>query len=159
MSCTLSFMLKRVYKFYLSEALRDMRVLKEQILQLIFTRVRELNSENTEEDLNMLISEKILEDRLGNCIGDIDENIKVVKGEPDENKHEPNGAWVYRDGVEHPWVFEKFSTIAEAIRRAVEVINSVVICNGTVVHFDLAGDGQAYYIENNTGKIKLVNIT
>lgn len=133
-----------------------MSTVQEQIKQIIFKRVRELNGKNTEEDLSMVITEKLLSDRFS--VEEFKKNIKIVNGEPDEGKIELNGAWVYKDDIMGDWIFEKFDTIADAIRAAVTHINAMVLCNGEEINFDAINDTTAYYIENNTGKVKVVNL-
>lgn len=133
-----------------------MITLQEQIKQVVFKRVRELNGNNTEEDLSMVITERLVADKLS--IEEFKRNIQIVQGEPDEGKIEPNGAWMYRDGITDSWLFERFDTIAEAIRNAVNNINAIVICNGETVSFDTLDEETAYYIENNTGKVKVVEL-
>jgi hypothetical protein len=133
-----------------------MITVQERIKQVVFKRVRELNGNNTEEDLSMVITEKLVADKFN--LKELSKNIQIVNGEPDEGKIEPLGAWVYRDGSVENWLFQKLDTIAEAIRLAIKNKGAIVLCNGEEVKFDVVSDELAYYIENGTGKIKVVSI-
>lgn len=133
-----------------------MITVQEQIKRIVFTRVRQLNGSNTEEDLSMVITEKLLSDKFS--LEKLKKNIEIVNGELDNGKLEPNGAWMYRESSTEKWLFERFDTIADAIRAAVRNINTIVLCDGEEVNFDTLDNDKAYYIERNTGKIKVVNL-
>lgn len=133
-----------------------MITVQEQIKRIVFTKVRELNGSNTEEDLSMVITEKLLADKFS--LENLKKKIEVINGEIDDDKLQPNGAWIYRENPAEKWLFERFDTIADAIRAAVKNINAIVLCEGEEVNFDTLDNDRAYYIERLTGKIKVVNL-
>lgn len=129
---------------------------KEQLIKVIFASITELNGDDTEEELNMIISERIAEQD----IQEMKKNIIAQKLESEidiENK-EMNGAYVYSYESMSNWMFKKFETIADAVREAVTMINAIVICDGDVITYDVLDDGQAYYIDNRVEKAKIVRL-
>lgn len=118
--------------------------------------VVQLNGDNTEEGLSMIISEKLMEEKLYST--DIMKNVQVIVGEKDGNKIEENGVYIYCGGSVTSWKFIRYNTIAEAVREAIGMVNAVIIHNGKIINYDSIDNDRAYYIENGTGKIKVVNL-
>lgn len=133
-----------------------MNALKEQIVQVIFASVTVLNGEETEEDLNMAISEKILQSNLE----EIKKNLitERLESEADSEEIIENGVFVYSYESMSEWLFNKYSTMADAIRAAVKILNASVISNGKVITYDIIDNESAYYIDDNAGKMKIVNL-
>lgn len=126
-----------------------MRTLKQELVAAIFVEISKNNTDN-EEDLNMYISEKLIEHRFDKRFKD---NIQVLNVEVDNFKEVPNGAWVYSINSLGDWVFERYNSIGEAVQRAVNIVGAVVICNGKEIAFEAFDDEHAYYIDNNENVI------
>lgn len=133
-----------------------MKQFKKQLIRIIAKQVSELNGEVNTEDLNMTIAKTIVNEKFKNST--FMDNVQILKGEKDNGIVYKNKVWVYRDGIDKSWVFEGFNTIAEAINKAVKLVNSVILLNGEELLFDMFDDNTAYYIEHNTGKVKVVDI-
>lgn len=133
-----------------------MIALKKQIFCVLLNEVVQLNGDNTEEGLSMIISEKLMEEKLYST--DIMKNVQVIVGEKDGNKIEENGVYIYCGGSVTSWKFIRYNTIAEAVREAIGMVNAVIIHNGKIINYDSIDSDRAYYIENGTGKIKVVNL-
>jgi hypothetical protein len=136
---------------------------KEQLVQVIFTNIITVNGENTEEDLNMLISERIASDKIKNT--EI-VNKNSLKGCVRTRKHkdvdldelEPNGVWVYKDATSDDWMFDRYDTVADAVRAAINTIGATIICNGDIIVYDTIDKKTAYYVDSYTDMIKIVNL-
>lgn len=135
-----------------------MSALERQLLQLIFVRVTALNGEETEADLNLVISENIMRDNLNDFIKN-NLVVETLKGEPDlEEKIIDNGVFVYNYKSLINWSFNKYNTIADAVRAAIKTLNATIICNGKVITYDILDDESAYYIDTDDNKMKIVTI-
>lgn len=123
-----------------------MVLIKNTIMQIIFAEITVLNGDNTEEALNMLISEQIVED--------------ISKGKTSELNKETtiDGAWVHTNNSLEDWVFERYDTVEEAIKHAVKMVNAKIISNGKLVMYDTLNDKEAYYLDNSENKLKVVAI-
>lgn len=133
--------------------------LKLQFETVLLARITELNGEITEEGLNMAILESILEDKINEA--NLDRESLVVErldSEMDNEQVEKNGVYVYNAYDEMGLLFNKHSTIADAIREAISMINALVICNGEVIEYDTLDNDTAYYIDDRIGKVKIVNL-
>ena len=53
--------------------------------------------------------------------------------------------------------FKKCRSIPEAIRLAINIPGSYILCNGQEVHFNVLGNNKAAYMISN-GKVKLCDI-
>lgn len=137
-----------------------MTTVREQLIQVIFAEITLLNGDNTEEDLNMVISRTIADEKLKNTKLVTNKSLiaEQLESEVDIEKIEPKNAWIYSEGTTESWLFDKFDTIADAVRAAVKMINTKVICEGKIVTYDTLSDTEAYYIDNRDGKVKLVNL-
>lgn len=130
--------------------------LESRVLQVLFKNVTVLNGEETEEDLNMLISEKIVQNNLD----EIKKNLVVeqLSSEMDTEKLEDTGVFIYKYESLDNWKFTKHNTIADAVRAAIKDINVTIIYKGEVVTYDTLDSKSAYYIDNSCNKIKIVNL-
>lgn len=142
---------------------KNYETIKEQLVQVIYTNIAELNGEETEEDLNMIISERIAEDRLTHTIIDNKDSIhgyieSTKVGVVDSEDIEPNGAWIYRDETHNDWMLQRYDTIADAIRSAVKLINAMVLCDAMVIDYDTIDNDTAYYIDKRTDSVKVVEL-
>lgn len=125
---------------------------RDNLVRAVYTRVRSLNGSDTEEALNMIISEKLVDNNMATMHNNFDVNDVADKSDIKEN-----GVWVYSECNDLGWVFERYNTVADAIRRAVTVINSIIIHNGREIPFDTLEDGRAYYIDDDYS-IRLVDL-
>lgn len=144
--------------------MREQRVtIRQQLITVIYTSIAELNGEDTEEDLNMMISEKIADDKLNNAQLVTDGYIRGSKFEPmcdilNVDKIEPNGVWIYKDNTIDEWVLKRYDTVTEAVREAVGMIDAKIICNGKIIEYDTIDEGMAYYLDSKTEDVKLVTL-
>lgn len=127
---------------------------------VLLAEITELNGDITEEALNMAILESILEDRIKEIESSDKESLvkERLNSEIDTENTEANGAYVYNAHGENGLVFNKHETIADAVREAVKMINSSIICDGVVMPFDIIDNKTAYYIDDRINKVKIVNL-
>lgn len=125
-----------------------MVAVRNPIMQIIFAEIKVLNGDNTEESLNMSISEQIIAD--------------ISKDERNEKYKDyrecQDGAWVHSNNSLEDWVFERYDTVEEAVKHAVKMVNAQVISDGRVVMYDTLSDKEAYYLDNCENKLKVVAI-
>ena len=135
-----------------------MITLKNQMERIISERLTVINGSKTENELNNLIAKDLTSERISGKnsyehifgIDNIDNN--------DIWEIEPNGAWVYAEYSIEDWFFKRYDTISEAVRDAVNMIEAYVICDGEIVEYNTMSDGTAYYIDNRTNIIRVINI-
>ena len=96
-----------------------------------------------------------MNEQLADCSVLVEERLD---SEIDIEKKEKNGAYVFRMESILDFDFDMFDTIADAIRAAVNSINAKVICNGREIVYDVIDDKTAYYIDEASDKMKLVNL-
>jgi hypothetical protein len=136
--------------------------MEEQILKFLITNVKILNGENTEEELNMAISKKILKEKVKKneviCRDFGDGCIKTYKQEEDKGDAIETGAWVYSGGILDSWVFDRHDTIAGAIKQAVRMINASVLIRGKALKYDTLDGETAYYVDEESNTVKTVRI-
>jgi hypothetical protein len=142
---------------------QNYNMIKEQLVQVIFTNITSLNGENTEEDLNMLISEKIAEDKLNTTEVVDATSLKGcisnrIQSELDLENIEPNGAWLYKDNTSEEWMFDRYDTIADAVRAAINMINATIICDAHVIPYDKLDADTAYYVDDRTDSVRIVEL-
>lgn len=131
-----------------------MITLRENLVQVVLANVTRLNEENTEGELLMRISKELVEDKLkeGHLV------VQALATENDTEQLVENGAYVYVEGTEENWNFDKYDTIADAVRAAVKLINAQVLYNGRVITYDTLNDDVAYYIDDEASKVKMVRM-
>ena len=78
----------------------------------------------------------------------------TVEPEMDSNETLEKGVFVYCNNSLVDWSYERFDTIADAIKMAVKCINAYIICNGEIINYDALDENTAYYYSGN--KMKLV---
>ena len=130
---------------------------RESIKQVIFERVLAINGFETEEALVSMITEEIKKDvkvnKLFEQAGILAYEIPAIK---DEEAIESKGVYLYCNNSLLDWTYERYETIADAIREAVKYFDAYIICNGEIIDYDALDDNTAYYYDNNC--MKLVNI-
>lgn len=99
-----------------------------------------LDGVDIEEELCMEISDNVL-DRVMEISKISDNTTKNIVG---------HGAWVYSNGIEYPWIFERYDTIEDAVRRAVGLIGASVVFNGKIVRYNTVENNMVYYINPDT---------
>lgn len=133
--------------------------LRKQFETVLLAEITELNGEITEEGLNMAIMESIIEERVKEAQLDREQLVKErLTSEEDTGKVENNGVYVYNAYSEIGLIFDKYDTIAEAVREALKTINATILCDGEIIEYDVLDAETAYYIDNRIGKVMLVNI-
>lgn len=139
-----------------------MITVKQQLQAAVLSIITQLNGDNTEKELNIMIAQEIVEEKIVRAR--IVENTLLgcktdtyIK-EKDIEKIEPNGAWVYKEDSLEDWTFKRHETIADAVREAIQMINSQVICNGETIVFDTLNEKEAYYLDNKENKAKIVEL-
>ena len=125
----------------------------------VLAELAEVNGDITEEELNMVIMENIIEDRINELLKNRENLVKErLYSTIDTEKTEENGAYVYNAHGELGLVFDKYDTIADAVRNAVNMINAKVICNGEVITYDTIDSNTAFYVDNRENKVMIVNL-
>lgn len=133
--------------------------LRKQFETVLLAEITELNGEITEGGLNMAIMESIIEERVKAAQLDREQLVKErLTSEEDTGKVEKNGVYVYNAYSEVGLLFDKYDTIAEAVREALKTINATILCDGEIIEYDVLDAETAYYIDNRVGKVMLVNI-
>lgn len=132
-----------------------MVTVREWLEQILFEEITVLNGENTEEDLNMEIARELMNDKIEKVDALV---MKTFETEMDNNEVKPNGAWLYAGGLVDELIFERYDTIASAIKAAVSLINAKIICDGNIVTYDILNDNEAYYVDDTVGKVKIVSL-
>jgi hypothetical protein len=140
--------------------------LKQQLTQVLFKEVAELNSNSSEaadvnEDeggLYMIIAQELAERKIENAVITdqmklMTETIDVVQ---DTNETVEKGVWVYAPGNAITWQFNRYSTIADAVRAAIRMINAVVLYNGEKIIYDSLDEKKAYYIDMRTKEARII---
>jgi hypothetical protein len=64
--------------------------------------------------------------------------------------------FVYCNNSLVDWTFERFDTIADAVKKAVNYFNAYIICDGEVINYDALNDTTAYYYAGD--KMKIVKL-
>ena len=125
--------------------------------QVIIERVREINEIETEEALiNMITSTLVEKSNVSKLFEQRDIIAYTVETEPDDQDVLEKGVFVYCNNSLVDWSYEKFDTIADAIRRAVKYFNAYVICDGNIINYDALDEKTAYYYSGN--KMKIVKL-
>lgn len=133
---------------------------KEQLVRVLFFQVTEINGDSTEEDLSMEISKALVEDNIRKAGLENEEafSVETIEAEYDTEEIELNGAYVYSGKTMENWEFNRYKTIADAVRAAIHMIDAKIICNGNIIIYDSLNDEQAYYIDEFENTIKIVNL-
>lgn len=128
-----------------------MKELEECIRQYIASRVLSNSVIDMEEELAMTISEKIIDSkRKRGKISLVDMTTATDAS--------GTTAFVFIDNEFDSWQFKKFDSVVEAIRYAINNVGAHVIVDGQEVAFDILDDGNAFYVDEQTGKAKLIEI-
>ena len=104
----------------------------------------------------MLISETIARENLE----EIKKNLiaEQLDSELDTEQILSNGAYIYSYKSLSDWEFKRVDTIADAVREAVKLIDATILYNGNVITYDTINSESAYYIDNDAGKVKIVQL-
>lgn len=130
--------------------------LEKQLVQVIYARVTLLNGRDTEEDLNMIISEKIAHEALTSEARDL--IVETLHSERDKEEMTSKGVFVYTYGSITDFHFSRHNTIADAVREAVKLLDATILYNGDVITYDVIDDKSAYYVDENAKKVKVVTL-
>ena len=128
----------------------------EKTLEQIFEEVTELNGEETEEGLNMAIAQELIRERKKQNL--LTTSITRLDSEVDKGEKLEKGVYVYQNEDLFSWNFDRYDTMADAVRAAVLLVNATIIYNGEEVIYDALSDVDAYYINNETNKVMLVTL-
>ena len=132
---------------------------REQFETVLLAEITELNGDITEEGLNMAIMEHIIEERVKADQLDREQLVEErLFSEEDTGKIEKNGVYIYNAYGEMGLVFDKYDTIADAVKAGLKLINATILCNGEIIEYDVLDSETAYYIDNKAGKVMLVSI-
>lgn len=133
--------------------------LRKQFERVLLAEITELNGEITEEELNMVIMESIIEERAKKAQLDREQIVEArLTSKEDTGKVEKNGVYIYNAHGEMGLMFNRYNTIADAVRDGLKLINAAILCEGEIIEYDVLDDETAYYIDNRVGKVMLVNI-
>lgn len=124
--------------------------------QLLLAELTELNGLETEEELNMAIVKELLKEKLDESI--LNTSLEELESEVDNGVILNDGAYVFENEELYSWSFDKYDTMADAVRAAVLKINAKIIYKGKIVNYDALSDTDAYYIDNETNKVMIVNL-
>jgi hypothetical protein len=135
------------------------RLFREQFEKVLLAEITELNGEITEEGLNMAIMESIIDDRIKELENNRESIIaERIDSEMDTEVEEKSGVYVYDATDATEFIFNRHSTVAEAVREAIRVVNALVLCHGEIIEYDSIDDKHAYYIDKKANKVKIVTI-
>ena len=133
--------------------------LRKQFETVLLAEITELNGEITEEGLNMAIMESIIEERVKAAQLDREQLVEErLTSEEDTGRLEQNGVYIYNAYGEMGLVFDKYDTIADAVKAGLKLINATILCDGEIIEYDTLDSETAYYIDNRIGKVMVVNI-
>lgn len=128
-----------------------METLKEELVQVLFEEISEINGDSTEEELNMDITRMIVEERLKTF-----NFVEKLRTETDDRAAKPYGVWVYAANSVDNLVLDMFTTVAEAVKAAVRLIDAKIVCEGKLLTYDALNDNEAYYIDGDI--VRLVEL-
>ena len=133
---------------------------REQYEQVLFSEITHLNGDNTEEALNLMITQTIIEERIKEAeLKDRNALVEAIFDSKltDENV-EPNGVYLYNGSSIENLLFERFDTIADAVRAGVKQINAKIIKDGDIITYDSLDSDTAYYVDDKKEKVMLVDL-
>lgn len=107
----------------------------------------------------MVIMESIIEERAKKAQLDREQIVEArLTSKEDTGEVEKNGVYIYNAHGEMGLMFNRYNTIADAVRDGLKLINAAILCEGEIIEYDVLDDETAYYIDNRVGKVMLVNI-
>ena len=131
--------------------------LERQLGHVIFERVSDINGFDMEEALMSMITERVKTScNVNKVLAKAGIEAYTVPVEDASNEKVEKGVYVYCSQSILDWTYERFDTIADAIRTAVRMFDAYIISNGNIIKYDALDDNTAYYYENNI--MKLVHI-
>ncbi len=133
---------------------------KRDIIIMMATIIAIRNGAETGGDLFMTISENIYNENLRNDTNNkLGIKVVTVSSAKKSYKEEirPNGAWVYSMDEKTGWIFERYDTIEDAVRRSIKLLGSMVLCDGKEIKYEAFEDNKAYYIDFDN-KYKVVEL-
>ena len=129
--------------------------IEKNFSRVVSERLKELNEIETEEVLISMITSTLVEKSTTSSLFEQRDIIAyTVTPEQDNNEVIKQGVYVYCNNSLVDWSYERFDTIADAIRKAVKCINAYIICNGDIINYDALDEKTAYYYSGE--KMKLV---
>ena len=104
----------------------------------------------------MTIAKELVQERNKQSI--LTTLITKLESEVDTGKKLGKGVFVYQNESLSSLVFDKYDTMADAVRAAALLVNAIILYNGKEVIYDILSDKDAYYIDNNTNKVMLIEL-
>lgn len=128
--------------------------MKNNLRHVIREMLIEINELETEEDLiNMITTTLVEKSTVTDLFGQKNLVAYEVVPEKDANEKVEKGVFVYTNNSLVDWTFERFDTIADAIKNAVKKINAYIICNGEIIVYDALDENTAYYYSEDTMRL------
>lgn len=132
---------------------------RKQFETVLLSEITKLNGDITENELNRDIMESIIEEKVKAIQSNREQLVEErLTSEEDNEKVEKNGVYVYDAYNEVGLLFDRYNTIAEALREALKIINATILCDGEIIEYDVLDSETAYYIDKRVGKVMIVSI-
>ena len=104
----------------------------------------------------MTIAKELVQERKKQSI--FTNLITKLESEVDTGKKLDKGVFVYQNKSLLSLVFDKYDTMADAVKAAALLVNAIILYNGKEVVYDILSNKDAYYIDNDTNKVMLIEI-
>ena len=104
----------------------------------------------------MTIAKELVQERKKQSI--LTTLITKLESEVDTGKKLDKGVFVYQNESLSSLVFDRYDTMADAVRAAALLVNAIILYNGKEVIYDILSNKDAYYIDNNTNKVMLIEL-
>ena len=121
----------------------------ENLRQIIFTKISTMNEDNTEEALISMITDNILKVSTINEVLTYN-NRETVNDLPNKE------IYLYCNNSLHDWTYERCLDIADAVKKAIKLIDAYIICNGNIISYNTLNDKVAYYCIDD--KVRIVKL-
>ena len=110
----------------------------------------------TGDQLDMTIAKELVQERKKQSI--FTNLITKLESEVDTGKKLDKGVFVYQNESLSSLVFNKYDTMAYAVKAAALLVNARILYSGKEVIYDILSNRDAYYIDNDTNKVMLIEI-
>lgn len=104
----------------------------------------------------MTIAKELVQERKKQSI--FTNLITKLESEVDTCKKLDKGVFVYQNRSLLSLVFDKYDTMADAVKAAALIVNAIILYNGKEVVYDILSNKDAYYIDNDTNKVMLIEL-
>ena len=104
----------------------------------------------------MTIAKELVQERKKQSI--FTNLITKLESEVDTGKKLDKGVFIYQNESLLSLVFDKYDTMADAVKAAALLVNAIILYNGKEVIYDILSNRDAYYIDNDTNKVMLIEI-